>query len=263
VNTPIEGGFFRLGDETWEARWIGPGPKTAPTLVFLHEGLGCVGMWKDFPDLLVAATGCGGFVYSRAGYGKSDPIELPRPLDYMQEEGRDVLPRLLDALGIERAVLVGHSDGASIAVVSASLDQRGRVTGLILEAPHVFTEDMGVASIVKIKTVYATTDLRARLARYHGDNVDCAFYGWHGAWTDPKFCNWNLETYLPDISGPILLVQGENDEYGTVEQLRAIVRQAGSEVKILLLPDCGHAPHRDRPDIVLKAMVKFVERVLA
>lgn len=262
MTVPIQDGFLTLGETTWEARWIGPDPQDAPTLVFLHEGLGCVGMWKDFPDKLAAATGCGGFVYSRTGYGKSDPVPLPRPLDYMHREGREVLPRLMDALGIERAVLVGHSDGASIAIVNAGLDRSGRVEGLILEAPHVFAEQTGLDTIKKFKTVYETTDLRARLARYHGDNVDCAFLGWNGAWSDPVFAGWNLGEFLPGISAPILLVQGEDDEYGTAEQLRAIERQAGSGAETLLLPNCGHAPHHEHTDTVLKAMTDFVERVI-
>jgi pimeloyl-ACP methyl ester carboxylesterase len=263
MRAAINDGFLRIGTETWEARWIGPGPDEAPTLVFLHEGLGCVSMWKDFPDQLVAATGCGGLVYSRAGYGRSDPISLPRPLDYMQEEGRIVLPKILDALDIERAVLVGHSDGASIALVHSGLDTKNRVAGLIAEAPHVFAEDMGLDSIGEIGSLYETTDLRARLARHHGDNVDCAFFGWNGAWSDPKFSDWNIEGYLPGISAPVLLIQGEDDEYGTAEQLHAIERQAGGEVTTALLPDCGHSPHRDQAAAVLKVMADFVGRVLA
>lgn len=259
----IENGFLRIGTETWEARWIGPGPDEAPTLVFLHEGLGCVSMWKDFPDRLVAATKCGGLVYSRAGYGKSDAVSLPRPLDYMQVEGRNVLPKILDALDIERAILVGHSDGASIALVHSGLDTRARIVGLIAEAPHVFAEDMGLDSIAKIQTLFETTDLRARLARHHGDNVDCAFFGWNGAWSDPKFRFWNIEEYLPGISAPVLLIQGEDDEYGSVEQLRAIERQVGGPVQTELLPDCGHSPHRDQAEAVLKIMTEFVGRVLA
>lgn len=262
MSAEVEEGFLRLDGETWEARWIGPGPGAAPTLVFLHEGLGCVGMWKDFPDQLAAATGCGSFVYSRAGYGKSDSVELPRTLDYMQDEGRHTLPRILDAMGIKRAILVGHSDGASIAIVSGSLDQDDRIEGLILEAPHVFTEDLGLDSIAKIKSIYETTDLRERLVHHHSDNVDCAFYGWNGAWTDPKFRDWNLEEFLPAISAPALLVQGENDEYGTIDQIRAIERQSGGEVETLLLADCGHSPHRDQHDAVLKKMTEFVEKLL-
>ncbi len=258
----LKDGFVILGGETWEARWIGCAPKDAPTLVFLHQGLGCVATWNQFPDKLAAATGCGGFVYSRTGHGKSDPLELPRALDFMQEEARTVLPRLLDAVGVERAVLVGHSDGASIALVHGGLDQSGRIKGLVLEAPHVFIEDMSVESIRKIKTEFETTDLRDRLARHHGDNVDCAFGGWSGAWLNPKSRLWNIEEFLPGISVPALLIQGEEDEYGTTEQLHAIERQAGNGVETLMLPACGHSPHREHPDTVLKAMTDFVRRVI-
>lgn len=262
MTAAINDGLLTLGETTWEARWIGPKPAAAPTLIFLHEGLGCVGMWKDFPDQLAASTGCGGFVYSRLGYGKSDPVDLPRPLDYMQQEGREVLPRLLDALEIERAVLVGHSDGASIAIVHAGLDTSGRIKGLILEAPHVFAEPFGLVSIKKFKTMYETTDLRERLARYHGDNVDCAFRGWNDAWLDPDFTGWNLEPFLPDITAPILIVQGEDDEYGSAAQLNAIESQAGGGAEILMLPNCGHSPHHEHTDTVLDAMTTFVSRVV-
>jgi pimeloyl-ACP methyl ester carboxylesterase len=262
VTAALKDGFVTLGGETWEARWIGPAPADAPTLVFLHQGLGCVATWNDFPDKLAAATGCGGFVYSRAGHGKSDPLALPRALDFMQNEGRNVLPRLLDAVGVERAVLVGHSDGASIALVQGGLDHSGRIAGLILEAPHVFIEDLSIDSITKIKAEYETGNLRDRLARHHGDNVDCAFWGWCGAWLNPKSRHWNIEEFLPGISVPILLIQGEDDEYGTPEQLRAIERQAGNRVETLLLPACGHTPHRERTDTVLKAMTDFVAGVV-
>ena len=158
-------------------------------------------------------------------------------------------------------MLIGHSDGASIAIVHGGLDTAGRIAGLVLEAPHVFAETEGLDSIAKIKTVYETTDLRGKLARYHGDNVDCAFWGWNRAWLDPDFRAWNIEKFLPGVSAPILLVQGEDDEYGTGDQLRAIEQQTGGEVELLLLPDCGHSPHSEHRDQVLHAMTGFVRGV--
>lgn len=239
-------------------------PSGAPSLLFLHEGLGSARQWRDFPARLGEATGLATLAYSRLGYGGSDPVPLPRPLDYMQREAKDLLPRLLDELRIEQAVLIGHSDGGSIAVVHAALDasDRGRIRGVILEAPHVFVEDVSIASITKAKEAYEATDLRERLAKHHGANVDVAFRGWNDAWLDPAFRTWNLEAYLPRITAPVLVIQGEDDPYGTRAQVDAIARQAGGPVEALMLPKCGHAPHRDRPDATLAAMTGFVRRLL-
>ncbi len=189
-----DSGFLSLGSQRLEYRMIGPQPDAAPTLVLLHEGLGCVGLWGDFPDQLQAATGAGVLVYSRAGYGQSSPVPLPRPLSYMHDEARDVLPRLLDAIGFQRGLLIGHSDGASIAAIYAGSHQDHRVGGLVLIAPHFFTEDAGIASIVEARKAYETGDLRARLARWHAD-VDNAFKGWNGAWLDPEFRKWDITEY--------------------------------------------------------------------
>ena len=174
-------GLLDLGDQSLEYRMIGPRPDQGPTIVLLHEGLGCVGMWRDFPERLSEATGRGVFVYSRQGYGGSSPCAVPRPLTYMHHEGQEVLPRLLDAIGFRRGTLFGHSDGASIAAIYAGSHDDPRVENLILMAPHFFTEEITVASIAEAKTAYETTHLRERLKRYHGDNVDCAFWGWNGA----------------------------------------------------------------------------------
>src|SRR5262247_3453014 len=170
-------GMLDLGAMRLEYRMIGPRPNAAPTIVMLHEGLGCVGLWGDFPDKLQAATGAGVFVYSRAGYGRSSPVKLPRPLTFMQEEAREVLPKLLDAIGFRRGLLLGHSDGASIAAIYAGSVEDHRVRGLVLIAPHFFTEDTGIAEIARAKEAYESTDLRARLARWHA-NPDNAFYNW-------------------------------------------------------------------------------------
>ncbi len=239
-----------------EAERIGPGK--GPTLVLLHEGLGSLGLWRDFPRKLVEATGLGAFVYSRAGYGKSDPEPLPRPVRYMHDEAA-LLPEILRVAGVTDPVLVGHSDGASIAIVYAGLGHPARA--LLLEAPHVFTEESGLASIAKMRELYATTDLRAKLSRWH-ENVDAAFLGWNGAWLNPEFRKWNLEEFLPRISAPILIVQGLDDEYGTEKQIEAIRRGAKGPVETLLLPGCGHSPHRDKPQETLRAMADFLRRVL-
>lgn len=254
-------GHLRAGGHRLEYAWFGPPPERAPTLVFLHEGLGCVAMWRDFPARVAAATGWGALVYSRAGYGRSDPVDLPRPVTFMHREGREVLPEVLEAAGVRDAVLVGHSDGGSIALIHAGSGDAPRVRGVVLEAPHVFVEEVSVESIARIGEVYHSTDLPRRLARYHGDNTECAFRGWNEVWLDPEFRVWNIEEYLPRIAVPVLVIQGEDDEYGTPAQVEAIQRQAGGPVETLLLPDCGHSPHRDQPERTLAAMVEFVRGV--
>lgn len=234
------------------------GPAQGPTLVLLHEGLGSLGLWRDFPQKLSDATGLPAFIYSRAGYGRSDPAPLPRPIRYMHDEA-ELLPEILQAAGIIDPILVGHSDGASIAIIAAGQGLAARA--LILEAPHVFTEEGGLQSIAKIRDLYAQTDLRAKLARWHKD-VDAAFHGWNGAWLHPDFRRWNLEEYLPAIQSPILMIQGLNDEYGSAAQLRAIERGASGETAVVLLPDCGHSPHKDKPQETLRAISSFLQRVL-
>ncbi|MEX0624616.1 alpha/beta fold hydrolase [Saccharospirillum sp.] len=243
-----------------EACWYGPPPHQSLTLVLLHEGLGSVGQWKHFPEQLARTTGCGVLVYSRAGYGQSDPVALPRPLTYMHNEARDVLPRLLDAAHIRDAVLVGHSDGASIALINAGTQQDPRIKGLVLMAPHVFTEPMCLASIRDARTAYedTATHLRDRLAHYHR-HVDVAFKGWNDAWLDPDFESWNLEGFVGGITGPMLLIQGRQDEYGTHKQLDAIVRRAQTTCEILWLDDCRHSPHRDQPEATLAAIQDFIQ----
>jgi pimeloyl-ACP methyl ester carboxylesterase len=245
-----------------ELEWHGPTPDQATTLVFLHEGLGSVSTWRDFPATIAADTGCGALVYSRLGYGRSDPVVPPRPLTYMNEEGLFALPALLDALNVVRAILIGHSDGASIAIVHAgSARSLPRVRGLVLEAPHVFCEDLAVESIAKAREAFLHGDLRARLARHHGENVEGAFFGWNRAWLDPGFRAWNLEEYVAQIVVPILVIQGEDDPYGTLRQVEAIERGARGPVSRLVLPRCGHAPHRDQRETTRAAIVEFVRRV--
>jgi pimeloyl-ACP methyl ester carboxylesterase len=230
-----------------------------PPLVFLHEGLGSVAMWKDFPAQVARATGCEAVVYSRYGYGQSDPIAAPRAVRYMHDEALVVLPALLDVLEVERPVLVGHSDGGSIALVHAGGAGRP-VAGLVLLAPHVLVEDLSVASIAAAREAYDTGDLRPRLARHHAD-VDSAFRGWNDIWLHPDFRAWNIEEYLPGIDCPVLAIQGKQDPYGTMEQIRRIERGVRTEVDVLELGQCGHSAHRDHPEEVIAAIVAFVRRI--
>jgi len=250
--------FIDVAGHRLECVRIG-GAKTAPTLVFLHEGLGSVALWKDFPARVAAATGCPALVYSRAGYGRSSPAALPRAPDYMHVEALTVLPALLDRLGIEEPILVGHSDGASIALLHAGSGKRP-VRALVALAPHVFVEDMSIASIDEVRRQYETTDLREKLARRHAD-PDAAFRGWNDIWLAPAFRRWNIEGCLPGVRCPLLLIQGRDDEYGSAAQLDAIERQVGGTVARLELADCRHSPHRDQPEATLAAIVDFVATV--
>lgn len=253
--------FVTAGGARLEYRWFGPRPDEAPTIVFLHEGLGSAGLWRDFPARLAEATGCGAVAYSRAGYGRSDAVSLPRPVRFMHDEAA-VLREVLERLEIRDHVLFGHSDGASISLIHAGSDPAPGLRAVIVEAPHVFTEPHGLASIAAIREVYETTDLRDRLARHHGENVDVAFRGWNDVWLDPEFAAWNIEAYLPSIRAPLLVIQGEDDEYGTWAQVEAIQRQSGGPVEVLPVPRCGHSPHRERPESVLAAASAFIRRVL-
>lgn len=255
-------GFLAVDGQLLEYRWIAPAAPGGPSLVFLHEGLGCVSLWKEFPDAVARATGLGVLVYSRAGYGRSSPVPLPRPLTYMHDEALRVLPRVLAGAGLGDVVLLGHSDGGSIALVFAGAGTgRARVRGAILEAPHVFCEDLSVASIEEARRAYEDGDLRPRLARHHGDNVDVAFWGWNRAWLDPGFRRWNVEEHLPAIRAPLLVLQGREDPYGTAAQYEAIAAKAGAPVEVRVLERCGHAPHRDQPEATLAAVVAFVKRL--
>jgi pimeloyl-ACP methyl ester carboxylesterase len=235
----------------------------ATTLVFLHEGLGSAKQWRDFPARVGEGVGLAALAYSRLGYGASDPVTLPRPLDYMKEEARSFLPALLDELALDSVFLVGHSDGASIALVHAALDGGRRVKGLVLEAPHVFVEDVSIASITGAREAFELGDLREKLAKYHGANVDVAFRGWNDAWLDPAFRAWNLEEYLPRIEVPVLVIQGDDDPYGTRAQVDAIARQVRGPVEVFMLPRCGHSPHRDQPEATVAAMIAFLANVAA
>lgn len=230
----------------------------APPLVLLHEGLGSVAMWRDFPAKVAAATGAETVVYSRRGYGRSAQLPRPRTVDYMHHEARVVLPQLVAALGLGRPILVGHSDGASIALIAAG--SGFPAAGLVLMAPHVFVEDVTVAAIGAAKDAYRTTDLPQRLGRYH-DDADHAFWGWNDIWLDPAFRTWNIEALVPEVDAPMLLIQGEGDEYGTAAQIHAIQGQARSDCEAVLLPNCAHSPQRDQPDRTLQLIGDFVARL--
>jgi pimeloyl-ACP methyl ester carboxylesterase len=261
VTSLADQGFLELGEMRIEYRMIGPRPGVAPTIVMLHEGLGCVGLWGDFPAKLQAVTGAGVFIYSRAGYGRSSKAALPRPVTFMHDEARHVLPRLLDSIGFRRGMLLGHSDGASIAAIYAGSVEDHRVRGLILIAPHFFTEDIGIAEIARAKAMYETTDLRARLARWHA-NVDNAFRGWNDVWLDPAFRQWDITELLPYIRVPMLVVQGADDQYGTIRQVEAADRECTCPVEIALLPGVKHSPHREAPDALLQLTADFASRLL-
>jgi pimeloyl-ACP methyl ester carboxylesterase len=254
-------GFLTIGAADLEYRMIGPTPADAPTIVMLHEGLGSAGLWGDFPEKLQGATSAGVFAYSRAGYGASTPVKLPRPLDYMHIEALDVLPKLLDQIDFRRGLLVGHSDGASIAAIYAGSRQDHRVQGLAMIAPHFVVEDISVISIAEIKKAYETTDLKAKLARWHRD-VDNAFYGWNSAWLDPKFRSWDISEYLAYIRVPVAIVQGADDQYGTIRQIEIAEQECYCPVDVTMIPAAGHSPHREAPGATLNAISEFASRIL-
>jgi len=230
----------------------------APWIVFLHEGLGSIDLWRSFPMDVVAATERPAVIYSRYGHGFSDTLTDPRDVDFMHHEALTALPAILANLGIERPILIGHSDGASIALIFAGAGHP--VAGIAAYSPHVFVEPETIASIKMAKEAFITTDLADRMARYHQDPA-ATFRGWNNVWLEPAFADWDITEYLPNISCPILLVQGLDDEYGTLAQLDAIETAVGGPVERLELPDCRHAPHIDRRPETLQATVRFVNRV--
>ncbi len=234
------------------------GDRARPVIVLLHEGLGSVSLWRDLPRRLCERARCTVVAYSRYGYGRSDVLREKREPDYMHHEGEVVLPALLAELGIERPILFGHSDGASIALIYAGAHPDG-VRALVLEAPHVFVEEISVRSIATAKAAYATTDLRAKLARHHAD-ADATFAGWSDIWLDPRFRDWNIEPYVEQVRAPVLMIQGDADEYGTPAQLDAIAaRMRGTET--LMVPAAGHSAHRNEPELVVARVAAFVARL--
>ena len=230
------------------------------TLVLLHEGLGCVALWRDVPGRLAAATGCGVFAYSRFGYGQSDPEPLPWNLTYMQDEARDILPRVLDQAGIREAVLVGHSDGASIAAVYAGTAHDRRLRGVVLLAPHFFVEDANITSIAKTRGDYGEGRLRKRLARYHRD-PDMAFYGWCDSWLNPEFRHFDITDCVAEIEVPILGLQGTADPYGSDEQLLRLKRLARAPCDIAFIKGANHSPHIEAKDETIVRVTQFVQQL--
>jgi len=243
-----------------EYGFVQPAAAGGGDLVMLHEGLGSVSMWRGFPEQLARATGCRTLVYSRCGHGRSSPLDAPRSVDYMHEEACLWLPAILARLGLRRPILFGHSDGASIALIYAA-SAESEPAGIMALAPHVKVEDLTVRSITAAKAAYLDSDLPARLNRHHAD-ADSAFWGWNRIWLDPAFRGWNIEALLPSIRCPILAIQGEDDEYGTMEQIASIAR-AAPHSKLLALQRCRHSPHRDQPEAVLAAAAEFVASVSA
>jgi pimeloyl-ACP methyl ester carboxylesterase len=236
---------------------VGTPHSSHPVVVFLHEGLGSVAMWKDFPDRFCRAHGFTGLVFSRYGYGRSPPRppDEPLPPDYLEREAWDVLPALFARLGLSRPWLFGHSDGASIALLHAARHSDA-ISGVVVMAPHVMVEQVSISAIRAARDAYLHGTLRSRLARHHLD-VDSAFWGWNGIWLDPSFRSWDMRALLADITVPVLAIQGESDEYGTLEQVRAIGRLT-PHAQVLVLPDCGHSPHRDVPARVIEAAGRFM-----
>lgn len=256
----IESGRLQAGSKELEYRCFGPAPDDAVTIVLLHEGLGCAQLWRDFPQALSDATGMGVFVYSRAGYGQSDLADLPRPLDYMTREAVDVLPSILNAVGMRRAVLMGHSDGATIAAIYAGSVSDQRIRATILMAPHFFTEAAGLAEIAAARTRFETTDMREKMSKYHRI-PEHTFKGWNDAWLDPAFKDWHVGDVIDHFRIPTLAIQGRQDQYGTLAQIYEIETRAYAPVETLLIEDCGHSPHLEQRALVLAGVAEFIERL--
>jgi len=262
-NTAHVGLLWRDRPVRIEYGWVGAREPALPLIVFLHEGLGSLSQWKDFPQALCGAAGCRGLVYSRPGYGRSTPRAADEAwgVDFMHRQAHEVLPTLLAALGVDslrdRPWLFGHSDGGSIALLYAAAFSE-RVAGAVVAAPHIFVEDVSVASIAKARAAYLETDLRERLARHH-DDPDSTFWGWTDIWLHPPFRDWSIEREIAAITCPLLAVQGLDDEYGTLEQIRGIARRV-PQTQLLELADCGHSPHRDQPDRLIAAAAALIQQ---
>ena len=238
----------------------GPPPAAAPTIVMLHEGLGCTALWRDFPQRVVEATGMGVFVWSRQGHGQSAPAPLPKPLDFMTREAVGVLPKLLDTIGFRHGVLLGHSDGATIAAIHAGSVEDFRVRGLILMAPHFFTEPSGLAEIAKARDAFETGDLKARLGRYHAD-PEATFRGWNDVWLDPGFRSWDVTEVIDYIRIPTLAIQGRDDQYGTLAQIEVLAERSYAPVDLEVLDNCRHAPHLEQPEATLALIADYAARL--
>lgn len=251
-----------VADRRLEVRMSGPPPTDRPTIVFLHPGLGCVSTWRDFPVRLAEACDCGALVYSRAGHGRSDPVEVSLDADFMHREALEVLPELVRLLGLQEFVFFGQSDGGSISLIAAGSRVVEGLRGVVSEAAHVFCEEETVRSAEAAIRSFEVGDLRRMLYLHHQENTDWVFRTWSDVWTDPSFMEWNLEELLPRIEVPVLVIQGAEDEYGTRAQVDAIERGV-PETETLWLEDSGHSPHRDDPEVVLERSAAFIRRVLA
>jgi pimeloyl-ACP methyl ester carboxylesterase len=253
--------YVRAAGRSLAYEWIGEARDGRPALVFLHEGLGSIRQWRDFPAKLAAATGCRALVYDRYGYGQSDVLAEPRrTVRFMHDEALNAFPEIVSSLNLENSILVGHSDGASIALIYAGAGHA--VRGVVAMAPHVFIEPVCLSSIKAATEAFENTDLPQKLGRYHRD-ARKTFYGWADVWLDPEFKGWDIRTdYLPGVRVPVLAIQGYDDEYGTMAQLDEIARRVRGPCELLKLENCGHAPFRDRPDAVISAVSAFVEKLL-
>lgn len=254
-------GTLTAGGKTLEwASWGAVSPRK-PVIVMLHEGLGCVALWRDVPARIAQATDCPVFAYSRAGYGQSDAADLPFAIDYMTHEAVSVLPDILNAIGASSFVLMGHSDGATIATEYAGRVADFRVRGLILMAPHVFTEDLVLREIERARDAFENADLGARMAKYHRDPA-ATFRGWNEAWLNPRFASWNVADVIDYIRVPALVIQGMQDEYGTCAQVDEFAQRSYAPVDVELLDECRHSPHVDQPDRVITAVTDFTARLI-
>ncbi len=255
--TDAQGAVCHVAGHSLEYACFGPAPEDAPTIILLHEGLGCVKLWRDFPALLATKTGCGVFVYSRAGYGASSLVDLPRPLNYMTVEAHEVLPQLLNLIGGKELFLIGHSDGGTIAAIYSGTFNDDRLLGTILMAPHFYAEECGLQEIAKITAEYNSSDLKSRLGKYHKD-PDIAFRGWSDSWLHPDFKNWNVADCLEGMTVPVLALQGRNDLYGSLRQITDIVHRSRGAVTLKVLENCGHAPFLDAKEQTLEAIQDFI-----
>jgi len=235
--------------------------KDKPVLVFLHEGLGCIELWRDFPETVCVSTGCRGLVYDRKGYGGSDVYKDPWPQDYLTIESSTYLPGLLKACNINNAILIGHSDGGTIALLTAAMHGE-QIHSVITEAAHVFVEDITIEGIRKAVKAFETTSLKAKLTRYHQENTETIFHRWADRWLSAEFYSWNIEEYLPKVTCPLLVLQGEDDEYGTAAQVEGIVSQVSGPVQSRLIPNCGHVPHFQAQNAVLSEMTLFIKALI-
>ncbi len=257
MSASLPSAYVSVRGRKLEYQRIGAAGSGSQTLVFLHEGLGSIGQWRDFPARVAAKTSLPAIVYARYGYGQSDVLQQPFGVDFMHAEALESLPALLEELKIKRPILIGHSDGASIALIYAGTGHR--LEGLAVMAPHVFVEAISIQGIVAARHAFETTGLRQRLARYHRD-PEKTFRGWNDVWLAPAFRDWNIESFLPGIKCPLLAIQGYGDEYGSMAQVDAIARAVSGPVDVLKLEDCGHSPHKDQPEKVTRAVVEFVKR---